>query len=350
MTALVKSSGNAPVKPSSVFGAVTAVREEFDDLAGGVVSGFPVLSIRGKVWRIRKGGEEVNYVDDEGEPVPYVDVVILKGSQHLAKIYYESKYSEGDTSPPRCWSPDSIKPDPAVTDPISKSCSICPKNVWGSKITEQGQKARACSDNRRLAIAFASELTSKGADATPMLLRIPPASLNPLKDYADKMLKPKGVKYYAVVTRIGFDQQVAYGKLTFRAIAFADDAQAQAILKLRDSDEVHRILVETTDVTEAAGAQEPAAPEPAPAAKKAPKPKLKPVETEEEEEGIDLSGPAEPAPAPAKKAPKPKLVATEEEDEEHEEQPAPKPAAKAAGKKDAGVQVDFDSLLDSILN
>ena len=58
MNAIVKTNSQValalPASLAALFGDVSA---HVDDLSGGVQSGFPVISYRGKVWRIRKGGD-----------------------------------------------------------------------------------------------------------------------------------------------------------------------------------------------------------------------------------------------------------------------------------------------------
>lgn len=303
------------------------------ELTEGVTSGFPIISFRGKVWRVRKSGNEENYVNDEGEAMPSIELVLIRANPHPAKTYYETAFEEGSTEPPRCFSADGQKPDPSVEKPISRTCAACPKNVWGSKLTPSGAKSRACSDVRRMAVAFAHELEEKGKDATLLLLRVPPASLNPLKDYAEKTLEPRGLQYFMLATKVGFDANVAHPKLTFKPKRLLTEEEAVAVVALRDSEDVRRILAEAGEF-DAAGttgggegpSEEGDEDAPAPAASATPR-KAKPRPAEEE----DFDEPV--APAPAKKtkaAPPPAALDDEEEDE-----PAPAPAPKAKAKKKA---------------
>jgi hypothetical protein len=52
MNALVKSKVQLP----AAFAKLKV--EDFTEFTAGVTAGFPVISYRGKVWRIRKGGKE----------------------------------------------------------------------------------------------------------------------------------------------------------------------------------------------------------------------------------------------------------------------------------------------------
>ncbi|GAG21687.1 unnamed protein product, partial [marine sediment metagenome] len=163
----------------------------FDEFSKGVTSGFPVISFRGGVWRVKKGGEEQVHVDDSGDSIRSISIVLLRGNPHLAKSYYEKQYEEGDTGSPRCWSTVGITPDASVENPIHSRCESCPMNAWGSKITPTGNKTRACADVRRMAVAMMHDVEAKALDSKHdvpvLLLRVPPASLNPLKEYIEKV-------------------------------------------------------------------------------------------------------------------------------------------------------------------
>lgn len=404
MNAVVKTN---PQLPAAIQRALAAAGGEvMKEVTGGVTSGFPIISYRGKVWRIKKSGEEHDVLDENEDPIPSIEVVLVKSNPMPSKIFYENAYEEGSTEAPRCWSADGVKPDVGVQQPVCKTCAACPKNVWGSKITESGSKTKACADARRMAVVSKAELEEKGKDAPAYLMRVPPASLNPLKDFAEKVLKPKGLPYFAVVVRVGFDTQVSYPKLTFKAARLLSEEEAEAVVSLRDSEDVRRILAESVEFDEAgtpeasnASSSNEEATASAPAAS-APKKKSavpKPRPAEEEDVGIETPAPAPkkkaaPAPVveededeiapppPAKKAAAPKKAPTpppveEDEDEiappppakkkaapapppvEEEEDdapPAPAPKKKAAAKPaptaEAGPDGDFDSMLDSILS
>lgn len=371
------STAVVPVKKVQLPAAFAKLQpvEAFSELTTGVVSGFPIISYRGKVWRVRKAGKEESYTNADGDAMPSIEVVFVRSNPHLSKIYYEAAFEEGSTAPPRCWSADSIKPDAGVTNPIAKSCGACKFNQWGSgRPSPSGGKTRACSDSRRVAVAFRHEMEEKGKDATLFLLRIPPGSLNPLKDYAEKVLAPRGIYPFAVFTKIGFDAQVAHPKLTFKATQLFDDELAESVLALRESDEAGRILAEADEFA-VAGTTSDADHEPAdeaPAAASAPtKKKSAPRPAAEEEVDEEEVAPPpkkkaapvveeddEPAPPPKKKAAAPVV--------EEDEAPAPAPKKKAAApvvdedeapaappKKKAAAPAkggDFDDMLNSILS
>lgn len=379
-------SNLVPLKPNQLPAHLRRSPEQAravaSELAAGVTAGFPIISYRGKVWRVRKGGTEVDFVDRRGNAVPSIDVVFVKSNKNLSKTYYKGKWVEGDNSPPTCWSSDGVKPDAAVQEKQHTNCATCPRNAWGSRITEQGKKGRECSDVRRMAVVFADELAKKGKDAHTFLMRIPPASLNPLKDYAEKVLGPAGVEYYAVATQVGFDSGASHPKLTFRVSTDDDDhprflseEEYAAIEELRDSPEVEHILSEepdyasagTTGEGDAAAQAAEATPAPAKAPAKAkPRPvdeedvpvqtaPIAPVTQEEGDEDDDEEAAAEAALAAAKaaaaaakakkkaKATKPSAPAPAPSGDEDEAETAPAAAAPAAAKG------GFDDILENLL-
>lgn len=183
------------------------------DLTSGVSIGFPVLSIKGKVFHIKEGGEAVlvTQPDDDDAPATSLEVVLIKANPHVSKVYYEAGYEEGADAKPTCYSNDGSVPADDSEEKQANACASCPKNAWGSRITESGKKGKACSDSRRVAIAPAGELDKV------MLLRVPAASLKPLMQYGQQLTK-KGVPYQAIVTKLGFDYTVAHPLLTFKPV------------------------------------------------------------------------------------------------------------------------------------
>ena len=237
--------------------------------------GFPVMSIKGKVFALVKGGERETLMNpnDTDEVATSINVVTLKANSGLSKVWYAKNFVEGSDAKPDCFSHDGVAPDPSVESPQSKKCSICPKNQWGSKVSEDGKKMKACADSRRLAIANPDELDD------PILLRAPAATLKPLAEYGESLAK-RGVPYNAVVTKIGFDREAASPKLTFKAISFVSEEQFAQIQNVVDEDTVASILGKHGDapVVESAAVEEEIAGTPPKAAVKetpAEKPKAK---------------------------------------------------------------------------
>lgn len=358
--------------PAHLQAAVDADPDAFKEFSGGVVSGFGILSYRGKVWRYKSGGEEQAYVNDDGDAISTLPLVLVKSNPRPSKIFYEARYTEGDEGPPRCYSADGIRPDPSVQDPISPKCAGCPNNEWGSRITEQGTKTRACADVRRVAVTTAAHLLEyqngerEADEVEVVLLRVPPASLNPLKDYIERVLKPKRVLPYMLVTKVGFDNEASYPKLTFKPGAFLSEEAFNLVNELRESEEVARILAtavendsggstdEDGDVAVGSRASKAEASESAPPAsskrrkkatvvdedddeEEAPRKRAADVESESMLDDDDEEAEFEEAEEPPKKASKPKSGS------------ASKPKSKSPPATDDGDGDDLDSMLSSIL-
>lgn len=317
-----------------------------DDLSAGVSPGFGVVSYRGKVWRINYKGEEHNLMgkDSDGNiiPIPSVKLVMLKAKPQLSKIFYLKQYEEGDDSSPDCFSMDGVTPDRSVVTPQCGTCAACPQNIWGSKITEAGKETKACTDSRRLAVVPATDVANEALGG-PLLLRVPAASLANLAAY-DSMLKKANAAYFGLVTRVGFDLDAAYPKLTFTYDGPATDAlaaeAAQQILDHREGTQVIRILDEQQPAEHAAPTD---APPPAPASVtpivvapvEAPAPA--PAPAPEPAAAIILDD--TPAPAPVVESPAVPPV----------EAPAETAAVDAGAAPVAPAVDDIDALVDGLL-
>lgn len=211
-----------------------------DEFTSGVSMGYPVLSIKGKTFHISRGGEVELVTDPNSDPEDEVpanslEVVILRANKAVSKIYYEGGFEDGSAEKPTCYSNDGIAPADDVEERQSARCANCPQNQWGARITENGKKAKACRDARRVAIAPAGNIE----DA--MLLRVPAASLKPLMVYG-AMLSKKGVPLPALVTRLSFDHSQAYPLLTFKHVRLLDATQAALALEMRGSEVVEAII------------------------------------------------------------------------------------------------------------
>lgn len=213
----------------------------------GVREGFPTLSIKGKVFRFRHQGVEQPALDANRKPVSYIDVILVDASPTIAKTYYAKGYVEGDMDPPDCWSLDSVKPDPSVENKVSPTCLNCPMNQFGSRVTDRGSQAKACSDQRRIAITMPHHLDVPAP--LVVLSRIPQGSLKNLKSYADQ-LDRYGVEINAVITRLSFDHTEAFPKLVFEYAGALNDLQYDVVLDLVEGEETRAML--TSPITDAA--------------------------------------------------------------------------------------------------
>jgi hypothetical protein len=261
-----------------------------DNVFANAVSagGFPVISIKGKVFHITRGDEKTLVTKgDEGEPAASLEAIIVAVNPNKSKVFYDSGYEEGSVAKPTCYSNDGLAPGADAENPQAKKCAVCPHNQWGSRITDNGGKGKACGDSMRLAISPPDQIND------PMLIRVPAASLKTLGQYGAQLAK-RGVEPNHVLTKIGFDYNVAHPALTFKAMRFveADElAQVEAVL-LEESETIGQITGTGNSVTpEVEHKSADPTPEPK-AAKPTPEPKAAKPEPEKEAEGVDASEPA----------------------------------------------------------
>lgn len=228
----------------------------------GVGERYKFLSIKSKVFTIVDGDTKVMVTKPgDDSPASGIEVVIVASNPQKSKVYYIEGYQEGSAEKPTCYSDDGISPGPSAGEPQAKKCATCAHNVFGSKITENGKKAKACSDSMRLAIAPAGQLDDL------MLLRVPAASLKALGTFGNE-LALRGVEPHKLITRIGFDYTVSYPALTFKAMSWVDEDQLAEIESLRTGELARQI---TGELVGPQGEDEEFEQAPAPVAKAAPK-------------------------------------------------------------------------------
>jgi hypothetical protein len=222
------------------------IAQDSDDLSSGVSGSFAVISFRASKWRVKYQGEEKPLLNAEGDPIPTLELIILKSNPAITKNYYEQGYTEGAVQKPDCFSLDGIRPDPGSEKKQSDTCAKCPKNVFGSRVTPAGKKAKACQDNRRLAVVPVNDPKNEMFGG-PMLLRIPAGSLSDLA-MMGKELKQRGFPYNAVSVKFGFDIDASYPKLTFKPVRPLTEAEALMVKELLADDRLERILAEAIEI------------------------------------------------------------------------------------------------------
>lgn len=224
-----------------------------NDLGAGVQAGFGLIGYRGKVWSIRYRGDERQLMRDDGDgPRGSIEVVILKASSAVSKIWYENGYTEGSHASPDCFSTNGLAPDMSSPKKQSVACANCPMNAWGSRVTPAGKAGKACSDSKRLAVAPLGDITNE-VYGGPLLLRVPAASLQDLAQFG-AMLGKMGYPYYSVGVRISFDPAESYPKFVFNAIRPLTNEEAAMVIELQSSTQVDRILAEGSELQPAQGA------------------------------------------------------------------------------------------------
>lgn len=295
-----------------------------DEFAGGLQSGalLPVMSIRGKEFRLRWQGVERPLTQER-----HIDAVFVAARPHISKRFYNKGFESGSVDAPTCASTDGVRPD-SGSEKQCDTCAMCPHNQFGSRITPNGKKGKACNDYKRIIVL---PLVQGNPLSSPVVLDVPATSLKApqahrgeelfLREYMG-LLARHNVPAQGVVTRISFTS-AEYPQLHMALQEYTEERLYQHVMELRGSDEVTETL--QASMAEPTGPikveQEPAAP--APEAKPEPKPEPKP------------------APAPVQEAPKPEPV----------QEAAPEPEAKPEAQpeqNDDGLMNEINDLLKGI--
>lgn len=289
-------------------------------LANVSAGGFPVVSIKGKVFHVVRDGERTLVTKPgEDDPASALEVIIVGANPHRSRVYYKSGYEEGSNAKPDCYSNDGKAPANDSSSPQSKSCATCVHSQFGSKVSESGQKGFACANSQRIAVAPVGSIND------PMLLRIPGASLSKFTEFVKEVARA-GYDLDEITTKVGFDYSVAHPALTFKATGVLPEEMLAAAREQGKSELVGQIIG-TIEMPHREA--EFASPAVAALPKREPKPEPKKEAAAELEEVV------------TKAAAKPKAkVKTEDEVEE-----APKKVAKPVATVES-MGDDLDSLLD----
>lgn len=295
-----------------------------DSLGGGIGGGadFPRISIKGSRFRIVEGGVE-SVLDATS-----LEVVIVGANPKLSKSWYATAWTpDADASAPDCYTLDGVSPHPDSAQPQNDLCASCPQNAWGSRVTQQGTKVKACADQKRLAVVAADD-----PEGGIYLLQVTPAALKGLNQY-QKELSMRGIAPEIVKTVIAFDTQASFPKLKFGFGGFITEEIQKAVDPLFGSEKVLEITGEADVGAVALPAAAPAEEAAPPAAEAAPAQAQEPVAepaapaaAEKKQTGFGAAtttAPAETAAAPAATPPAETAAAPAAEE------PAAAPAAPA---------------------
>lgn len=165
-------------------------------------SSIPRISLKGRKFRFREGGEEIRKPADE---IYVVILAVEPGAGLNQKTYYEKGYQQGDSSPPDCSSSNGVHPDAWITNPVNRTCRDCPKNRFGSA---QVGKGKACKDSKRLWVVEPDNI-----EGTVFALGVPVTSLKEMAAYGS-MLQANGVPVSAVITKLSMKDS-EYPELVF---------------------------------------------------------------------------------------------------------------------------------------
>ena len=117
---------------------------------------------------------------------PPVEAVIVHSMDRM-RAYYS------DDEKIICASADGITPSEKISAPQAKQCAVCPQSSWGSRITPNGKRARACTEYATLKLLVLDE-------PNYALLRVPSTSLKSfraaLKGFLNEILDEFPAKFF----------------------------------------------------------------------------------------------------------------------------------------------------------
>lgn len=298
--------------------ALSAINDEIVTHAG-----FPVLSIKGKVFTLVKDGERkvLTREDDPDEILQSLTVAVARANTN-SRVFYAKAYSEDDAeaAKPDCMSNDGVAPSADARTPQAKKCAVCPHAVWG---TGKEGKGTACAVNTRLAIVDPESTEAP----EPYLLRVPAGSKANFAEIV-KVAKKRGVPYNSLALKISFDPTAPAPKLMFKLVGFVSDDGYAKINALYADETVMDIVG-----LGAARAALPA-PEEAPSVTEADlDTALQAKAAKVTKAAVDKAAAVDPAPAPAPA-----------------ETPKPAKPAKVAKVEPAAADVGMDNLLGDLDN
>ena len=312
MSKVVPFQGQLPALPAYLRTAAAAGAN--DEFTAGLSSGFvapPKLGIEGgKFHVIDSDGNDVvvTKTDDEGNvvPVSVLSVVVLGANIGKYKVFYGTKYDpKAEATRPKCYSYDGIQPSPMADEPQCATCQACPQNEWGSVVNELGNKTRACSDGKLLAVlptsSVTKQLTADTLFGTALSLKLTPTSLSRSKQA--KKEAPEAafswtefmgllnaypieggetqVPLRAVSVKLFFDMKAQYPLLQFKLGRFLNEDEINFVMERAGGDDVKAIVEEQGQGPAPTRAPKLAAPAAAPALAAPAKPKP-PVEDDGE--------------------------------------------------------------------
>lgn len=196
----------------------------------------PHLSIANNTFTLVSDAENKKVVSQiEPDGTIYVDVHIVDANSAISKIYYKEKFSnkEDEQVAPTCFSDDGIVPSSQSQEKQCDTCAQCQWNVWGTAVTDMGNKGKACRDMWKTAVV----VPMFSPDAL-FQFRVPPASLKAWNAYVSSFAEFKfddGTEWTVghVITRIYFEPG-KQGIVGFGAARVINEEEGNYLLRVQN--------------------------------------------------------------------------------------------------------------------
>lgn len=197
------------------------------------------LSTRNSKFTIRKDDDSQVVKDDSGQPARHIDAVIV-GATAKNQQFFSGPFIDGEATSPECYSYDCKAPHARATKKQDASCLLCPKAQFGSAVSMTGKPSRACKEFRYLAVVPYSDIPNEKMGGA-MRLKVPVMALKALDAYI-RELASFGKKLPLVKTKISFDPDSNYPRLTFSRVCDLTAPEVQQVLDVYKAKETRYIL------------------------------------------------------------------------------------------------------------
>ncbi|MGN1127070.1 MAG: hypothetical protein ACI4RI_06485 [Ruminococcus sp.] len=157
------------------------------------------------------GGNTTFEVPDEEDDSQYITTDKITGViayHHPMNSRWEGNYN-GNNEPPVCYAMDGKKGINTQTGEII-DCATCPYNQFESNGSTSG---KACKNIHRLYII-------QNDNPVPLLVALPPTSLNSFRNYLGKKLLIRGKKSADVITEISLKKENSKNNMAFAKAVF----------------------------------------------------------------------------------------------------------------------------------
>lgn len=193
---------------------------------------FARISTNKSRFSVVRSGEEPVVIKDGKNPVAELPVIVLAANPGVYKSYYKAKYVPGvDPEAPACFSSDGVKPSNSSAEKQSNSCATCKHNVFGSRISETGKKAKNCSDSKRILVVSPSDVSGE-----VYLMNISATALKGWNTYV-KMLARNSAYTQTVVTNLSCTD-AEFPQLQFDYASTLEEAVINVVLARLDEPEI----------------------------------------------------------------------------------------------------------------
>jgi len=208
----------------------TGTTSEFMGGLGGGGLDMPVLSVRGKVFRLRRDGQEVSLKTST------LDVILVGARNNTSRRFYDSNYQSGEIKAPTCASANGIVPDSNVQEQQSDACATCPRNVW--ERTATGMR-KSCDDYKRVLVFLPEHnlYSPVVLDVAATSLRKKKGETGPelqMREYIQALARNQ-FEPHQVVTTLGFTDD-EYPRLQFSFSRVVNRDEYSSVQECRESD------------------------------------------------------------------------------------------------------------------